>query len=93
MRIKHLSNKENRSVELFKNTEADKKIIIRTYPQPIFAYEALKNTIHPNLPEIYDTYILDDGFIVIEEFVDGISIAQVLESGKRKTIYKCAKIY
>lgn len=82
VRVKSLSYKENRSVELFRNTKFLKEIIIRIYPKPVFAYEALKNTVHPNIPEIYDTYILDDGYIVIEEYINGISIADVLKSGK-----------
>lgn len=82
VRVKSLSYKENRSVELFRNTKLLKEIIIRTYPEPVFAYEELKNTIHPNLPEIYDTYTLDDAYIVIEEYVNGISIADVLIGGK-----------
>lgn len=35
-----------------------------------------------NLPEIYDAIDFEDGQIVLEEYIDGITIAQVMESGK-----------
>jgi serine/threonine protein kinase len=35
-----------------------------------------------NLPEIFDAIDLDDGQIVLEEYIDGVTVAQVMEGGK-----------
>ena len=35
-----------------------------------------------NLPEIYDAIDASDGQIVLEEYIDGITVAQVMEGGR-----------
>lgn len=34
------------------------------------------------MPEIYDVLELDDGQIVLEEYIDGMTVAQIMESGQ-----------
>jgi serine/threonine protein kinase len=45
------------------------------------AYEILCGLSCRNLPLIYDVIRTDDGQIVLEEYIDGLTVAQVLETG------------
>lgn len=77
-----LSDKNECKVLKLKNKEHDKYIVIRSFPKVISAYEELYNINCANLPLIYDVINLDDGQIVLEEFIEGVTIAEVMESGK-----------
>ncbi|MBR6513637.1 MAG: serine/threonine protein kinase [Clostridia bacterium] len=80
--IKILSNKNGAEVIRLRNLQNGKDIILKKYSSAVPAYEVLKTIRHDNLPEIYDSFILDDGQIVLEEYIDGITVADVLESGR-----------
>ncbi len=86
-------NKVFRVIHIVKDTEAykilrlrhrtlNKDIILRSYPTSIAAYEELFNISAVQLPEIYDVITLDDGMIVLEEYIDSVTVAQVMESNK-----------
>ena len=77
-----LSNKNECKVLKLKNKELNKYIVVRSFPKPISAYEELYSINCANLPLIYDIINLDDGQIVLEEFIEGVTIAGVMESGK-----------
>jgi len=74
-----------------------KDMILRSYSERVRAYEFIKGINHPNLPKVYDVYNLSDGQIVLEEFINGISVADVLENrnytygGAKKVICEVAK--
>ena len=59
-----------------------KDIVLHSLPKPIKAYEILCGIKHNNLPEVFDAITLTDGQIVLEEYIDGMTVAQVMESGK-----------
>ena len=80
--IKVLSNKNGAEVTQLRNLQNGKDIILKKYSSAVPAYDILKNLKHNNLPEIYDSFVLDDGQIVLEEYIDGITVADVLESGR-----------
>ena len=75
------SDKHEYKVYHFRNKKADKDIILRCYSESITIYEELVNIKCSEIPEIYDVLYLENGMIVLEEFIDGITVAQVLESG------------
>ncbi|MGI6264915.1 MAG: serine/threonine-protein kinase [Acutalibacteraceae bacterium] len=56
-------------------------LVVHSLPKPIAAYETLVRLQSPHLPLIYDAVTLDDGQIVWEEFLDGMTVADVMESG------------
>ena len=86
---KVLSDKNGYRVLRLKHRALGRDIILRSYPMPVSAYEKLKNISHPNMPEILDVLTLDDGQIILEEFIDGITVAEVLYSDSYT--YKGAK--
>lgn len=87
--IKTLSRKNNCSVLLIRHKELGRDIVLRSYPKAVDAYERLKAFRHDNIASVYDAMTLDDGQIVLEEYVDGVTVAEVLQSGYYK--YRGAK--
>ncbi len=81
-KIALLSNKNGATVIKMRNLKLDRDIILRKYTEPVMAYRILNTIRHQNLPDVYDVFTLDDGQIVLEECIDGITVAEVLESGK-----------
>ncbi len=75
-----LSNKNDSSVLRLCHREIGGEIVLRSYPHRVEAYEKLKTLHHPNMPEVLDIRQMDDGQIIIEEFINGITVAEVLKS-------------
>ena len=79
--INVLSERNGNKVLLLKHKKIGRKLVLRYQEKKQEVYCFLKSISFENLPEIYDVYELEDAFIVLEEYIDGISVAQVLESG------------
>ncbi len=77
-----LSNKNDGKVLRLRHRELGKDLVLRSYPCRQPAYEALLQYTCENLPLIYQVQTLEDGQIILEEYIDGISLAQVMESGE-----------
>lgn len=77
-----LSKKNGCEVLRLRNKETGKDLVLRSFPTPLAAYEELQNIRCIHLPEIYDVLELDDGQIVLEEYIDGLTVAQVMEIEK-----------
>ena len=77
-----LSRKNGCEVLRLRNKNCGKDLVLRSFPQPLTAYQALQTIRCANLPEIYDVLEMDDGQIVLEEYIDGITVAQNMEVGK-----------
>jgi len=77
-----LSRKNGCEVLRLRNKKNGKTLVLRSLPYSFAAYNKLQNIRCTNLPEIYDVIELDDGQIVLEEYIDGITAAQVMETGK-----------
>ena len=66
---------------IMRSRSADFRAVLRLFPAVNPIYEFLKTVSFENLPEVYDTYILDDGYAVLEEYIDGLTVAEVIENG------------
>lgn len=75
-------NKDEYTVFHFRHRRLNKDIVLRSYAEKVSAYEELVNIDCKNLPKIYDTIILDDGMIVLEEYIDSITLAESMEIKK-----------
>ena len=90
--VGQLSRKNGCCVLHLKNKNSGKDLVLRSFPHSVAAYEKLQSIKHENLPEIYDVLEMDDGQIVLEEYIDGLTVAQIMEiekyrpSGARKVI-------
>ena len=79
--IKALSKKEDSNVLLFRNEEQRKSLVLREYSEAQPLYDALLPIKNQNLPEIYESILLEDGHIVLEEHIEGLTVAEVLNNG------------
>lgn len=79
--VKVLSDKNNCKVLHLRHKKLNRDLVVRSFPKVIVSYEILCNIISENLPEIYDAITLCDGQIVLEEFIRGITVADVMKSG------------
>ncbi len=77
-----LSEKNGCRVLRMRNKTLQKDLVVRQFPKPIAAYEELCDITCPGLPLVYDVINLEDGQIVLEEYIDGVTVAQVMESGR-----------
>lgn len=80
--VSMLSEKNECKVLRLRNKGTGQDLILRSYPKRLDAYALLSNIRCENLPEIYDAFDMADGQIVLEEYIDGITVAQVMETGK-----------
>ncbi len=76
-----LSDKNECRVLRVRNKSTERDIVVRAFSTAISAYEELYNINSQNLPIIYDVINCDDGQIVLEEFIEGVTISEVMESG------------
>jgi len=76
-----LSDKNECRVLRVRNKSTEQDMVVRSFPTAVSAYEELYNINAQNLPLIYDVINCDDGQIVLEEFIEGVTIAEVMESG------------
>ena len=80
-----LSSKNGGKVLRLRNKNLQKDLVLRSYPQPMEAYRKLLTVRTSALPEIYDVADLEDGQIILEEFISGLTVAQVMETGKYRS--------
>lgn len=76
-----LSDKNDCRVLRVRNKSTEQDMVVRSFPTAVSAYEELYNINSQNLPLIYDVINCDDGQIVLEEFIEGVTISEVMESG------------
>lgn len=74
-----LSTKNDCKVLQLRHRQTGKDLVLRSYPQPVEAYETLVTLRCENLPEILDVIPVDDGQIVLEEYIPGMTVAQIME--------------
>lgn len=79
--VSALRNKEDYKVLRVRNNLVQRDMVVRSFPTVVSAYEELYNLNTENLPLIYDVIDCDDGQIVLEEFIEGLTVFEVMESG------------
>lgn len=87
--VRRISGKSGSSIIFLKHKNLEKKAVLKIYDGTKELYCFLKKISFENLPVIYDVYELDDGFAVLEEYIDGLTVREVIESGVYK--YPAAK--
>ena len=59
-------------------------IIKRVYPGTGSIYPILHTLSHPNIPKVYEVIFDQDTVTVLEEYIEGLTISEVLDSGLYK---------
>lgn len=73
-----LADKNDCRVLHLRHRELGSDLVLRSHPAPIAAYETLCGFRCENLPLIYDVIPLNDGQIVLEEYIDGTTVADIM---------------
>lgn len=77
--VEVLSTKNNCKVLKLRHRKTGQDLVLRSYPQQVATYNTLVKLRCENLPEILDVIQLDDGQIVLEEFISGMTVAQIMK--------------
>lgn len=79
--VKSLKKTEASQVLVYKNKATDKKMIVRYIIDGIEIYESLLTVKSKYLPQIYEVVRGEDKAIVLEEYIEGMNVGDVLEGG------------
>lgn len=79
--IKVYKKTEEKSILLLRHNELKKDIICKKIKGNSEAYKILRGISFPNLPAVFEVAENEEKIIVLEEFISGISIADVLADG------------
>lgn len=79
--VKALRKDENKSVIVMRHRQLETYVVVRKFKGDIAVYKQLESISHPNLPKIYSAYVCDGRCSVVEEYIDGITVADVLAGG------------
>ncbi|MBP5618076.1 MAG: serine/threonine protein kinase [Clostridia bacterium] len=77
-----LSRKNGCEVFRLRHRELGRDLVLRRFSAPVPAYDILCAVRCENLPLIYDAVSCEDGMAVLEEYIDGLTVTQVMESGR-----------
>ncbi len=80
--VKVLADKNDSQTLRVRHRSLERDMVIRSLPKPFAAYSMLCTIRCQQLPIIFDVVTLDDGQIVLEEFIDGVTIHDVMETGR-----------
>lgn len=93
LKIYHLvhvmADKNNCRVLHLRHKELDRDVVVRQLPYPVGAYTALCDILCENLPQVYDVIDTEDGQTVLEEYVEGVTVADAMEVNRYR--YPTAK--
>ena len=87
--ISVLSRKNGCEVLRLRHRELGRDLVLRRFPAPVSAYETLCDIKCENLPLIYDAVTCEDGMAVLEEYIDGLTVTQGMESGRYRPAGAC----
>ena len=85
--ISELYHTPHCTISLCRLGDSNKTAVKKIYTRPFetAAYTLLKNKRHPNLPQIYEIIEQQDAAIVIEEYINGETLAEKLDQKTRFT--------
>lgn len=70
------------SVSLYQRIAGEERlVVIRSHNGNDLVYERLRSLEHPHLPQIYDLYSSEEELVVLEEYVQGITLKEQLDKG------------
>lgn len=82
VKVTLLSDKNECKVLRIRHRELGKDMVLHILPPGNSVYESLCGIRCENLPTVYEVFTLDDGVVVLEEYIDGLTVAEVLETGR-----------
>ncbi len=80
--VRVLADKNGSKVLHLRHKTMEKDLVLHQFPRAVATYEVLAGIRAENLPEVYEAISFEDGQIVLEEYIDGMSVAEVMEAGR-----------
>lgn len=77
-----LSEKNDCIVYRLRHKTLERDLVLHQSPKFLPAYEALCAIRSPHLPLIYDALALEDGAVVLEEYIEGLTVAEIMATGR-----------
>lgn len=81
VRVTVISEKKDKRIYRYRHRELGRDILLKLLTEDVPICRFLCGIKHDNLPEIYDIIELDGCFAVLEEFVPGMNLSEILETG------------
>ncbi len=82
--VKSLSRKPEKTINVLRHKATGKKLLFISGKGEKAVYDCLMSISHPNLPRIYSVEEENGNIKVYEEYIDGISIGDILQTGLYK---------
>jgi serine/threonine protein kinase len=79
--VKTLKDNDKTSIIHYRHKKLGQDIIKITYRGDVTVYKILQGITHRNLPRIYDVLDEQGTCTVLEEFIDGMTVGELLKSG------------
>lgn len=79
--VKAIRSDESKSLIVMRHKTLETQIVVREFHGDISVYRVLEGLSHPNLPKVYSAVQSGEKCKVIEEYINGITIADVLTNG------------
>lgn len=76
--VKALVHKNNKNIIVVRHILSGEKYVRIDTAQSVEIYDVLKKISCPNLPVVYGVFNIPDGYSVIEEYIDGLTLAQMI---------------
>ena len=79
--VKVLKKTEEKEIVIWRHKTLNKDVVLRKCNGDISVYETLSKITFENLPSVFDVAKDENKIVVLEEFINGITIADVLMDG------------
>ena len=79
--VKSLSGRAEKTANVLRHKASGKKIIYFNLKADVSVFRFLMGISHPNLPRVYSVEPSGDRCEIYEEFIDGITVGDVLQTG------------
>ena len=79
--IRNIKKTENSTINVLENRNNNKRVVVKYLTGNVDTYKTLLDLSHPNIPVIYDIVSDNGKNIIVEEYIDGITIDEILETG------------
>lgn len=79
--IRNIKRTSDTIINVMMNNQTEKKVVVKYVLGNALAYKQMLDISHPNIPIIYEVASDIDCSIIIEEYIDGITIGEILETG------------
>lgn len=83
--VKVLKKDDKKEITLYQHQESGKTVVAKQLNHKSRVYERLATIEHPNIVKVLEASSNEECSIVIEEYLDGISVADLLENGDIST--------